>query len=167
MDKVTIRLASHDDIASIREMARRIWIPSYSSIISPEQIEYMLDLMYSEKSLTHQLEVELCAFYILSEGNIDLGFASVSSKTPELFRLNKLYVDTTFHGRGLGKNLLKCIESHVRDAKGEILELNVNKNNPAVKFYLTQGFEVFREEIIDIGNGFVMDDYVMRKDITL
>ena len=127
----------------------------------------MLDLMYSEKSLIHQLDIELCSFFILSENKTDLGFASVSSKTPELFRLNKLYVDTTMHGRGLGKNLLKCIESFVRDAKGEILELNVNKNNPAVKFYLSQGFEIFREEIIDIGNGFVMDDFVMRKNITL
>jgi GNAT superfamily N-acetyltransferase len=167
MDNLFIRIANHEDIPSIREMARRIWIPTYSDIIGTEQIEYMLNLMYSEKSLTHQLDVEGCTFYILSNGTMDLGFASISSRNPELFRLNKLYVDTTFHGKGLGKQLLERLERHTLEEGGLILELNVNKNNRAVKFYQSQGFEIYREEVIDIGNGFVMDDYVMRKNITL
>jgi diamine N-acetyltransferase len=166
MDKFSIRIAGREDITSIREMARRIWIPTYTDIIGSEQIEYMLNLMYSEESLIHQLEVEGCTFYILSNDKIDLGFASISSRNSELYRLNKLYVDTTFHGKGLGKLLLERLEKHTKDNKGKILELNVNKNNRAVKFYLSQGFEVFREEVIDIGNGFVMDDFVMRKNIT-
>jgi diamine N-acetyltransferase len=167
MDNLLIRVALQADIPSIREMARRIWIPAYTGIITEEQIEYMLNLMYSEESLIHQLEVEACTFYILSGGEIDLGFASISSKTPELFRLNKLYVDTTLHGRGLGKKLLHRLVEHTMESGGGVLELNVNKNNPAINFYLSQGFEIFREEVIDIGNGFVMDDFVMRKNITL
>jgi ribosomal protein S18 acetylase RimI-like enzyme len=147
-------------------MARRIWIPAYSGIITSEQIEYMLDKMYSEESLIHQLEVEGCTFYILFDGDIDLGFASISMRTPGLFRLNKLYVDTSFHGKGLGKQLLARLEEHTKNAGGGILELNVNKNNPAIHFYKSLGFEIYRDEVIDIGEGFVMDDYVMRKDIT-
>jgi diamine N-acetyltransferase len=166
MDNLTIRIASHEDIPSIREMARRIWIPTYTDIIGSEQIEYMLNMMYSEESLIHQVDVEGCTFYILSNGKMDLGFASISARNAELFRLNKLYVDTSLHGKGLGKKLLARLEQHTQDAGGLILELNVNKNNRAVKFYESQGFEIFRQEVIDIGKGFVMDDYVMRKDIT-
>lgn len=167
MDNYFIRIAGRTDIPSIREMARRIWIPAYTGIITTEQIGYMLNKMYSEESLIHQLEMEKCTFYILYEGNIDLGFASISMRSPELFRLNKLYVDTTLHGKGLGKQLLLKLEEHTKESGGGILELNVNKNNPAIHFYRSQGFQIYRDEVIDIGNGFVMDDFVMRKDITL
>jgi hypothetical protein len=43
--------------------------------------------------------------------------------------------------------------------------LNVNKYNSAQDFYKKLGFCIDYEEVIDIGNGYVMDDYVMEKEL--
>jgi len=160
-----IRVANSADLYSIRNLANEIWKVSYVNIISDQQILYMLETMYSISSLLRQTVKEGCTFYILSEGENDLGFASVSQHPEGVCRLNKLYVDTTRHGSGLGKDLLQKVEDHVKNVGCSILELNVNKRNPAVSFYIAKGFIVHREEVLDIGNGFVMDDYVMRKSL--
>ena len=39
--------------------------------------------------------------------------------------------------------------------------LAVNKGKSILSFYLSQGFKVYEEGVFDIGNGFVMDDYLM------
>jgi ribosomal protein S18 acetylase RimI-like enzyme len=44
------------------------------------------------------------------------------------------------------------------------LTLQTNKRNvDAIAFYHKAGFTVREEAVFDIGNGFVMDDYVMKK----
>jgi ribosomal protein S18 acetylase RimI-like enzyme len=43
--------------------------------------------------------------------------------------------------------------------------LNVNRFNPAVSFYEKYGFRTVKEEVIDIGQGFVMDDFVMALEV--
>ena len=43
------------------------------------------------------------------------------------------------------------------------LTLNVNRFNKAIDFYLKNGFKIIKEENIEIGNGFLMEDYVMEK----
>jgi ribosomal protein S18 acetylase RimI-like enzyme len=45
------------------------------------------------------------------------------------------------------------------------LLLNVNRNNPTKGFYEKLGFTVIKEEDIDIGNGYFMNDYVMEKKV--
>ena len=39
--------------------------------------------------------------------------------------------------------------------------LNVNKANNAKNVYESQGFTVRKELVLDIGGGYVMDDYIM------
>jgi ribosomal protein S18 acetylase RimI-like enzyme len=39
--------------------------------------------------------------------------------------------------------------------------VNVNRHNKALHFYEKYGFKIIREEDIDIGEGYFMNDYVM------
>jgi ribosomal protein S18 acetylase RimI-like enzyme len=57
--------------------------------------------------------------------------------------------------------LINFIENKAFLNNQEALLLNVNKNNNAQYFYNKLGFIISKEEVIDIGNGYVMDDYVM------
>ncbi|MEI9808163.1 MAG: hypothetical protein WDO16_09960 [Bacteroidota bacterium] len=41
----------------------------------------------------------------------------------------------------------------------------MNRSNNAKLFYEKIGFIVIREEDIDIGNGYLMNDYVMEKQV--
>lgn len=79
-------------------------------------------------------------------------------------RLHKLYVLPGMHGMGAGRALYQSIEAAARSA-GFVIELNVNRFNKARVWYERQGFHVLRDEVINIGNGYVMDDHVMVKPL--
>lgn len=161
MSEIIIRPATLEDRAFIRSVSERTWPSTYGHIISQEQIDFMLDWMYSDASLAEQF-AKGHQFYIASIEGEEIGFCSVSKEEGSAHKLNKLYVLPTAHGTGSGKALLnKAIE--VAKAEGSSsLFLQVNKHNNAYTFYVKNGFAKEKEFKFDIGNGFFMDDYVMR-----
>ncbi len=161
MNQPEIRIATLQDRALIRSISERTWPSTYGHIISQEQIDFMLDWMYSDASLEEQFN-KGHQFYIANLNGTDIGFCSVSADENNTYKLNKLYVLPTAHGTGSGKALLlKAIEvAKAEDASS--IYLQVNKHNNAYSFYLKNGFIKETEFKFDIGNGFFMDDYVMR-----
>ena len=178
MIEIQITRAGLTDRDFIRSVSERTWPSTYGHIISQAQIDFMLDWMYSNESLEKQMNTG-CEFYIASikkENELwdAVGFCSVSADHNELgeekekvenskaHKLNKLYVLPEAQGTGAGKALLnKCIEV-AKAAGSNSLFLQVNKLNTAYTFYLKKGFIKELEFEFDIGNGFYMDDYVMR-----
>jgi GNAT superfamily N-acetyltransferase len=162
-----IRKADLKDISTIRNLAQLIWPEAYGEIISKEQITYMLDLMYSEAALKEQME-KGHQFILAVNENLPIGFAAFSKKSdeePQTFRLHKLYVLPRQHAQGVGSTLLANLITESKAAGANLLELNVNKFNIAKQFYDKKGFIILREEVLDIGEGYIMDDYVMMKEI--
>ena len=157
-----IRIASSNDFAAIRTVVNEVWPIVYRELISQEQIRYMLEMMYSDESLQKQIQEEGCTFLVYESDSSVLGFASYSAIENNFYKLHKLYVYTTSHGKGIGKALLDEIKKRVAALGGRAIELQVNKKNISQHFYLKQGFAIDRELVLDIGNGFVMDDYIMR-----
>lgn len=159
-----IRPVTTNDIESIQEIAFATWPVAYGSILSHEQLEYMLDKFYSKESLENQIK-ENHFFHIAFFEEKPVGFASFSKIEAGIFKLQKLYVLPITQKTGLGLRLLKIVENEARKMEGSTLQLNVNKNNNAKLFYLRNGFEVIREEDIDIGQGYFMNDFIMEKNI--
>ncbi len=162
-----IRNATIDDIATIQHLAETIWPKAYAGIISDAQLRYMLNLTYSRTSLINQIESEH-QFVLAIEKNNPVGFASYSQKNieePYTFRLHKIYVLPNQSVKGIGSALLYHVCKASVSAGATLLELNVNKYNKAKLFYEKNGFVILKEEVIDIGNGYVMDDYVMVKSL--
>ena len=98
-----IKKASASDIPLIRELTFRIWPQTYSSILSPEQIDFMLEMMYSEASLLKQITEEGCQFIIVYDNNIPVGFASYGQIEIKTWKLHKIYILHDQQGKGLGK----------------------------------------------------------------
>ena len=164
-----IKEAGIEEISIIKNLAETIWPICYKEIISAEQLNYMLDLIYSESSLKEQME-KGHQFIIAYDNNTPIGFASYSQKSetePTIFRLHKIYVLPNLHITGVGSSLLTYICNASKTIGGIELELNVNKYNTAIEFYKKKKFTIVKEEVIDIGGGYVMDDYVMRKALSL
>jgi ribosomal protein S18 acetylase RimI-like enzyme len=163
-NELVVRKADEDDINTIGYLAQVIWPETYADILSPEQIDYMMKLFYSPASLAKQMKKH--AFLVAELDEEAVGFASYSiTQQPGIYRLHKLYVLTGMKGRGIGSALLRFILEDLQPGNITSLELNVNRYNSARLFYEKLGFEVLREEDIDIGNGFQMNDYVMRLTI--
>lgn len=165
MSEIIITRAALADRDFIRSVSERTWPSTYGHIISQEQIDFMMNWMYSDESLATQMNTG-CEFYIASikkeDGKLDaVGFCSVSPEEGA-HKLNKLYVLPTAQGTGAGKALLNKSIKVAKAAGSTSLFLQVNKLNTAYTFYLKKGFIKESEFKFDIGNGFYMDDYVMR-----
>jgi diamine N-acetyltransferase len=160
-----IRTIDEEDLWLVCELASRIFPVTYRDIVSAAQIRYMLDLIYSPESLIEQLDAGQMFFILYFEGE-PAGFTSYTHLEEEgLFKLNKIYLDFPLHGMGLGKFQLSDIISRVKESGGKALQLNVNRHNPAREFYEKLGFTVINEVLIDIGNGYFMDDFVMQLEL--
>lgn len=162
---VSVQPATLADIPTIVALAEATWEPTYRFILSKEQIEYMYRVIYTPASLQRQMTEQGHCFLLLHAEGAPGGFASYSAKEPaHTFHLNKIYVLPSHQGRGFGQQLLRAVETAVRQAGGHALELNVNRHNPALAFYEHLGFRRRREEDIPIGP-YWMNDYVMRKEL--
>ena len=120
--------------------------------------------MYSTAALQEQMTTDH-EFVIAYSGKEPVGFASISVVAPETFKLHKLYVLPSQQGKGMGKYIVESILTSMKSKGGRILQLNVNRHNQAKLFYEKIGFTVIREEDIDIGNGYYMNDFVMEKKL--
>lgn len=162
---MTVRHASVTEIPVIRSIANAAWPVAYSAILSSEQLAYMLELMYSEAALREQIEVKGHRFILCDRDAAAIGFASFEHgyRQTKRTRLHKLYVLPEAKGTGAGAMLLRAVESAAHSAGDDRVELNVNRFNPSKDWYLRRGFVIERDEVLDIGHGYVMDDHVMVK----
>lgn len=164
---ILIQNNTDENFNDIRVIAAEVWPIAYGAILSQAQLDYMMEMMYSVSSLQLQSNAKKHRFILAKEDETVLGFASYEfnyGKKPKT-KIHKIYIFSNHQGKGIGKKLINFIvnESKLRHQKGLIL--NVNKKNIAIRFYERIGFEISDEEVIDIGNGYVMDDYVMEKSI--
>ena len=158
-----IKKAETGDIPLIRELTFRVWPQTYASILSPEQIDYMLEMMYSESSLRKQMTEDSCQFIIVYENGNPVGFASYSEEELQKWKLNKIYVLQNQQGKGTGKYVINYIIEEIKKQNASSLFLQVNRNNNAKVFYEKLGFTEIDFVNLDIGNGYFMNDYVMEK----
>lgn len=128
-----------------------------------EQIEFMLDKMYSSQSLLKQMD-EGHEFTLVYDGERPIGYISISSNDGRNYFLHKFYVEVDDQGKGVGSQLFNFILNEMPDA--ESIELTVNrKNYKAINFYFKNGFVIKSFADFDIGNGYFMNDFVMIKKI--
>ncbi|MBP9102375.1 MAG: GNAT family N-acetyltransferase [Chitinophagaceae bacterium] len=162
---ITIRNATVNDIDLIRELTFKVWPQTYSSSISKEQIDYMLEMMYSKKSLADQI-AEGSKFIIVQDNNKPVGFASYKQVESAIYKLDKIYILKTQQGKGTGKFVIEYILQQIKNEGASSLQLQVNRHNKNAKsFYKKNGFSVIQEADFEIGNGYFMNDYVMEKKI--
>jgi diamine N-acetyltransferase len=160
---IPVTKAGIESIPVIQALAEKTWKAAYTSVLSAGQMKYMLDLFYSEEALKKQME-EGHKFVIAREKTNIIGFASYSVKSmhePSTYRLHKLNIDPAYQGKGIGTLLIGFIINDITKQDAVNLELNLNRHHAALEFYQKIGFKIIKEEDINIGNGFFLNDYVM------
>lgn len=163
--KISIQKACLKDVSTIQNIALKTWPDTFENILSHEQIQYMLEWMYNPTSLSKQIADENFYFYLAFIDKIPCGFisAEVNYNHSQTTKVHKLYILPAYQGQGVGKKLVNKILSIATQNNNIKLTLNVNKNNPAKYFYEKIGFILVKEELIDIGNNFFMNDFVFEK----
>jgi diamine N-acetyltransferase len=155
------RRASEADIPVLRDLAERIWRDYYPAIIGNAQVDYMLPRMYAEDVIRREIVDGIVWELALSEDS-PIGFLSIGRDSSGRAKLHKLYLDTNAHGKGFGQHLINRAVEVSRELGVSGIWLQVNKQNTrAIRAYERAGFHWEREAVFDIGDGFVMDDYIM------
>ncbi len=124
----TIRTATPADIPLIRRLADEVFPATYRSILSPEQLAWMIEWMYAPANLRRQME-EGHTFYLAAWAGEPCGYLSIERQGERHFHLQKIYLLPAFQGRGLGAKLFETARQHIRrlEAVPAQLELNVNR----------------------------------------
>jgi len=156
--------ATENDIPLIQDLARRSWENAYAEILSNEQMEYMLNTMYSQEEIASHLQNPDYHYFLIKDENSDSyeGFIGYENGYEEnTTKLHRIYLVPESKGKGLGKKALQFLNDKVAESGNQRIILNVNKYNSARNFYESQGYKVYDEGVFDIGNGYFMDDFLM------
>ena len=163
-----VKAVSKNEIEIVHNLAQRVWPLTFKDILSPAQIDYMMELMYSVDSLQRQ-QREGRLFFVLEKAGNPIGYLSIehdkegNGKT----KIHKIYVLQAEHGTGAGRFLMDFAFAEAEKAGSMAVYLNVNRYNKAIGFYEYYGFKKMYTEDIDIGQGYLMEDWVMEKPISL
>lgn len=162
-----IRQATPQDVPLIHRLAKEVFFVTYEPLQPKEKVAYLFNIMYSEVALTEQMEKKKHTFLLAEDASGYLGYASYefnyqgSGKT----KIHKIYVMPGAQGKGVGKEMINSIAKIARQNEVEILLLDVFRHNPAIQFYEKLGFKKVGERITEVGNSFVMDDFVMEMNL--
>ena len=146
----------------IRDLAYAIWPNTYGEILSSEQLNYMLDNFYSVDCLENQMNKGQI-FELLLEDDKVVGYLAyeLNCDNSELLKIHKIYLLPATQGKGFGKFMIDEVIKIAKKNHQKGVFLNVNKYNKAQFFYEKLGFAISKEEVIAIGNNYIMDDYQM------
>lgn len=165
VERVACGMLRDAEVDALVELADRVWHANYPAIISLEQIDYMLAQRY-KPALIRQTVARGDRWEVARDSEALVGFAHGYPMEDGDYKLDKLYVHPDYQRHGIGRSLLDRISDHARRHDCDRIVLRVNRNNAdAIAAYRKYGFEVATEIVEDIGGGFVMDDYVMTKEL--
>jgi len=164
---VHISALTASDVKALAVLARVVWQGAYTGIITPAQIDYMLEQRYNAPRLLGELEATGIWWDKAIVGGQMVAFAStLRGPAAREMKVDKLYVDPQWQRRGIGGRLLDHIAERALAQACDTLLLAVNKRNePAIAAYRKYGFSVRDAVCVDIGNDFVMDDFIMIKSL--
>ena len=157
---------TEEQIALVAQIAAPIWHETYEPIIGRDAVLYMLDKFQSVPAIHRQLREENYVYFLILADGEPVGFTGlVPHKEGKMF-LSKLYVQPEYRGRGIPRAAFRFIETLCRIAGLRQIYLTVNKQNThAIEVYKHHGFYEIDAVVSDIGCGYVMDDYILQKDV--
>ena len=155
-----IVLCKIEQLNVVIDLTKKIWPVAYGEILSKAQLDYMINKFYNETALRELIQKGHVFYLAQDDNNNYVGFVSYEiNSEPNKTKIHKIYVLPETQGTGLGRHFFELVKEKVIENNQKAVFLNVNKYNKALFFYEKLGFTIVKDEVIDIGNGYVMDDY--------
>lgn len=159
------QVVTEEQIKVLADTANIVWHDAFKEILTLKQIEYMIEKFQSFNALTEAINKNGYEYYLIKADNNVAGYTGLHEENGKMF-LSKLYILKEYRGKQVASKAFEFIENLAKEKKLKSVWLTVNKNNNhAIEVYKHKGFVVIRKQVADIGNGFVMDDYVFEKQL--
>lgn len=160
-------VTSDQHIERVAALAEIVWHEHFTTIISSGQIDYMVEKFQSAAALTDQIREKGYQYYLLQYDGEDVGYTGFHKEDESIF-LSKLYLLKQHRGKGFASRTFEFLEEKCKEYKLGKIWLTVNRyNDHTIQVYEKKGFLKARTQVSDIGNGFVMDDYIMEKVVDI
>lgn len=155
------KIETDEQIKEVSLLAKEIWNEYSIRFISQEQIDYMLEKFQSEQAIKGQINFQKYSYYFLEEDGENFGYFAVQKQKENLF-LSKFYIKKEFRGKGYArKAFVNAIIPIAKELEIPKISLTVNKYNfVAIMVYERLGFDRIGAKELNIGNDYVMDDYL-------
>ncbi len=156
---LSIKRADTANLRDIFNLAHKIWQDTYVQNIGQTQVDYMLQLFYSEPALKEKLEKGHDIFTVYNNDDF-IGYLHLEQRSTDIF-IHKFYIDTSSQHKGVGSWAMNHLKSEI-NTPNKFLRLHVNRKNfKAINFYFKNGFIIEGYDDFDIGNGYYMNDFIM------
>lgn len=160
-----VEVQTEQQIEAAAALADEIWHEWFPSILSAEQIDYMVDKFQSVRAMTEQIG-DGYIYYILRKGDVRIGYTAIRPDPDGRLFLSKIYIKKEYRGNGYASEVFAFLKAYCREHGLSAIWLTVNKHNDnSIAVYKKSGFRIIGEDVTDIGNGYVMDDYFFQLDI--
>lgn len=155
------KATTEEEFKTVAQVAREVWTEHYEPIIGLAQVEYMLDKFQSPEAIATGVAFNRYHYYLAWENGAPVGYLALQDEAEQLF-LSKIYVKKEARGKGVAHAFVDLAVDYAKKKGYPSIYLTVNKHNTgSIAAYEKMGFVKTRSQVSDIGNGFVMDDFVM------
>lgn len=166
-----VPVTTPEQLATIEVLAREIWYEFYVPLIGRAQVDYMVERFQTAAAMQTQIDQGYEYFLVRRQDAVDswtdIGYCAVQEQPGRLMFISKFYLHHAARGSGTGRRCMEFIEKLARRRGLSLLWLTVNKGNPSVRAYERLGFRIAADLVMDIGGGYVMDDYRMEKALNV
>ncbi|MFM2286651.1 MAG: hypothetical protein RLZZ543_2148 [Bacteroidota bacterium] len=156
-----LKPATPSDAPIIQELAEHIWRKHYTAIIGEVQVSYMLHKIYAIPALEKQISEGVQQFFVLMDDTAPIGFIAFELKEDGTGFIHKFYILQTQQRRGIGAAAFRLLKQEFPDTTNIRLQVN-RQNYQAINFYFKMGFVIEQVADFDIGDGYFMNDFIMR-----
>lgn len=165
MNIIFEQVKTEKQIKILANTANVVWHEAYKEIIAVSQIDYMIEKFQSFNPLFEAINKNNYLYYLIKADNNVAGYTGLHEEDGKMF-LSKLYILKEYRGKSISSKTFEFIENLAKEKNLKSVWLTVNKNNNhAIEVYKHRGFVLIRKQVADIGNGFIMDDYVFEKNL--
>ncbi|NTL40268.1 GNAT family N-acetyltransferase [Enterococcus faecium] len=159
MEKIKV---TENELDELMAVIQEVWPEAFVPIIGQKQVDYMLKTYQSKKQIQKEL-TESVSYFLLKSEEKTVGYTAYEEINGKIY-LSKLYLLNKVRGQGLTSSVFRWYEELAAQTKEREIFLRVNQgNHQAIEVYKDEGFEITEELISDIGQGFQMVDYKMKK----
>ena len=150
---------------AVVSLAQIIWNEWFPSIISQEQVNYMVEKFQSMPAIDEAIREKGYEYFLMILGDTPIGYMGVAPDDGALL-LSKLYLMKPFRGQRRSNLFFDRAEEVAKEKGFSKVRLFVNRHNyNSIRVYLRKGYRIVEEIKTDIGEGFICDDFLMEKEI--
>ncbi len=161
-----IKVKTKEQIEETSRLAYEIWNEHYISIISQEQIDYMVQKFQSAEVIEQQIKEQNYEYYNFVDEGKSVGYFSFVEQDGDVMFLSKIYLLKSERGKGFSRQAFEFMKKEAKKRGLSKIWLTVNRGNKhSIEIYKKFGMYIERTQIADIGEDFVMDDFVFVYDV--